>query len=67
MKNFYQFVNEYRVEAVKKMLANPRRKNISIEAIGFDCGFNSKSTFFSVFKSITGMTPAQFKDKKSKK
>lgn len=64
-KNFYQFVNEYRVEAVKKMLSNPRRKNISIEAIGFDCGFNSKSAFFSVFKAITGMTPAQFKEKQS--
>jgi AraC-like DNA-binding protein len=66
-KNFYQFVNEYRVVEVKKMLSNPRKKNISIEAIGFDCGFNSKSTFFSVFKSITGMTPAQFKELKNKK
>ncbi len=61
-KNFYQFVNEYRVEAVKKMLSNPKSNNISIEAIGFDCGFNSKSTFFSVFKGITRMTPAQFKE-----
>lgn len=61
-KNFYQFVNEYRVEAVKKMLSNPGSNNISIEAIGFDCGFNSKSTFFSVFKGITRMTPAQFKE-----
>jgi AraC-like DNA-binding protein len=66
-KNFYQFVNEYRVEAVKKMLSNPRRKNISIEAIGFDCGFNSKSAFFSVFKGISGMTPAQFKEKQFNK
>ena len=66
-KNFYQFVNEYRVSAVKKMLSNPRKKNISIEAIGFDCGFNSKSTFFSVFKSIAGMTPAQFKESRSQK
>ncbi len=60
-KNFYQFVNEYRVEAVKKMLADPKRRHLSIEALGFECGFNSKSTFFSVFKSITGRTPAAFK------
>lgn len=59
-KNFYQFVNEYRVEAVKKMLASPKYKNLSIEAIGFECGFNSKSTFFSVFKQMTGTTPSQW-------
>ena len=58
-KNFFQFVNEYRVEEVKKHLANP--KNLySIEAIGYECGFNSKSTFFSVFKTITGKTPKEF-------
>ncbi|MBK8491549.1 MAG: AraC family transcriptional regulator [Saprospirales bacterium] len=61
-KNFYQFVNEYRVEAVKQMLISPKGRNISIEAIGFDCGFNSKSTFFSVFKSLTETTPAQYQE-----
>ena len=59
-KNFYQFVNEYRVEAVKKMLRSPKYRNLSIEAIGFECGFNSKSTFFSVFKNLTGTTPASY-------
>ena len=59
-KNFYQFVNEYRVEAVKKMLRSPKYRNLSIEAIGFECGFNSKSTFFSVFKNLTGTTPAGY-------
>ncbi|MBN1159224.1 MAG: helix-turn-helix transcriptional regulator [Bacteroidales bacterium] len=61
-KNFYQLVNEYRVEEVKKGLADPRKKHFSIEAIGYDCGFNSKSTFFTVFKNITGYTPSQYKD-----
>jgi len=59
-KNFFQFVNEYRVEAVKKELSNPKNP-YSIEAIGFECGFNSKSTFFSVFKNITGQTPMEYK------
>ena len=59
-KNFYQFVNEYRVEAVKKMLADPKQQHLSIEAVGFECGFNSKSTFFAVFKGLTGTTPAQY-------
>jgi AraC-like DNA-binding protein len=58
-KNFFRFVNEYRVEAVKKKLRNNRR-NFSVEAIGYECGFNSKSTFYTVFKQITGMSPAEF-------
>lgn len=60
-KNFYQFVNEYRVEAVKKMLSDPQYQHLSIEAIGFECGFNSKSAFFSVFKQMTGTTPAKWR------
>lgn len=61
-KNFFQFVNEYRVAEVKKMLADPKLP-WSIEAIGYECGFNSKSTFFTVFKNLTGMTPMQFREK----
>ena len=60
-KNFFQFVNEYRVEAVKQKLTDTSNNKFSIEAIGYDCGFSSKSSFFSVFKNITGQTPLQFK------
>lgn len=62
-KNFYRFVNEYRVDEVRKMLSDPAYNHYSIEAIGYECGFNSKSAFFSVFKDLTGMTPAQYKRK----
>jgi AraC-like DNA-binding protein len=47
------------VEAVKKKLKHNKR-NYSVEVIGYECGFNSKSTFYTVFKQITGMTPAEF-------
>lgn len=58
--NFFQFVNHYRVEEVKAMLRDP--KNLwSIEAIGYECGFSSKSSFFTTFKKITGITPARFR------
>jgi AraC-like DNA-binding protein len=57
--NFFQFINGYRVEAVKKMLAKDGDK-YSIEAIGYDCGFSSKSVFFAVFKKETGMTPKEY-------
>lgn len=53
--NFYRYVNAFRVEAVKQLLKE--RPDYSVEAIGFDCGFNSKSSFFKVFKQLTGDTP----------
>jgi AraC-like DNA-binding protein len=61
-KNFFQFVNEFRVEATKQKLADPNNDKFSLEAIGYDCGFSSKSSFFSVFKNISGQTPMQFKN-----
>jgi len=60
--NFFQIVNYYRVEAVKMMLSNPRNK-FSIEAIGYECGFTSKSSFYTVFKNMTGETPVSFRNK----
>jgi AraC-like DNA-binding protein len=64
--NFFQFVNGYRIEAVKAMLADKKNK-YSIEAIGYECGFNSKSTFFTVFKNLTGQTPQEYKNSLSSK
>jgi AraC-like DNA-binding protein len=60
-KNFYQFVNEYRIQEVKLKLADPAFAHFSIDAIGFECWFNSKSSFYAVFKNATGMTPSQYK------
>ena len=58
-KNFFEFVNEYRVECVKKKMIDPDYSNFSLLGIALDCGFNSKSSFNSVFKKITGLTPSQ--------
>lgn len=60
-KNFYRFVNEYRVNEVKEKLFDPEFSHYSIDAIGYECGFNSKSSFYAVFKNTTGKTPTQFK------
>jgi len=60
-KNFYTFVNEYRVDAVKIMLLNNKYHNYTLTSIGYECGFNSKSSFHSVFKMFTGYTPSKYK------
>jgi len=60
-RNFYQFVNDYRIERVKQKLVDPGFRKYSIDAIGFECGFKSKSTFYDVFKKYTGLTPSQFR------
>lgn len=59
-KNFYYFINEYRVEEVKRRLHDPKHKNLTILAIAYDSGFNSKSAFNTVFKEMTGKTPSQY-------
>lgn len=59
-KNFNDFVNEYRVEAVKKMLKDPSNSHYSLLGIGLECGFNSKSTFNRAFKKTTGLAPGDF-------
>ena len=60
-KNFFEFINFYRVESVKQKLLDDDYKNYTIMGIATECGFNSKSTFYSVFKKFTGETPSAFK------
>jgi AraC-like DNA-binding protein len=56
-KNFYQFINEYRVREVIDKFKNPEFNSHSLLRIAMDSGFNSKSTFNHVFKKMTGMSP----------
>ncbi len=59
-KNFYTLVNEYRIEEVKKRMVDPSFKHLTILAIAYDAGFNSKSSFNTIFKQKTGMTPSEY-------
>ncbi len=59
-KNFYNLVNDYRVEEVKKRMVDPKYRHLTILAIAYDAGFNAKSSFNTVFKEKTGMTPSEY-------
>lgn len=61
--NFFDFINHYRVEEVKRKISNPAFDHLSILGIAFECGFNTKSAFNRVFKKFTGLTPSEFKKK----
>jgi AraC-like DNA-binding protein len=56
-KNFFDFVNEYRVNYFISLLQNPKNKQYTLLSLGFESGFNSKSTFNVAFKKVTGKTP----------
>lgn len=60
-KNFYDFVNHYRVEECKRQILDPENKHLKIQVIGENCGFSSKSSFYQVFRKFTGMTPTEFR------
>ncbi|MCD6346135.1 MAG: helix-turn-helix transcriptional regulator, partial [Bacteroidales bacterium] len=65
-KNLYTFINEYRVQEFENRIHNTENQNFTILAVAMDCGFNSKSTFNSVYKKITGHTPTDYLKKKPK-
>ncbi len=57
-KSFNQYINEHRICYAKELLHTS--DHLTLEAIGYECGFNSKSTFYSTFKKMTGLTPSKF-------
>ena len=60
-KSFYDLINGYRIEEAKRLLLDPNNNNYTILSVGFEAGFNSKTTFNTVFKKFTGLTPTEFR------
>lgn len=58
--NFYNFVNRYRVEQVKRFMADPTMQHFSLLGLALEAGFKSKSTFNLIFKRFTGLTPSEY-------
>lgn len=59
-KNFYDYVNELRVEEFKRRVALPETRNLTLLAVAFECGFNSKSSFNRYFKKVTNTSPSDY-------
>lgn len=62
-RNFFTFINEYRVKEVIERFSDPKFNHYTILAIAFDAGFNSKTTFNTIFKNQTSLTPSEFREK----
>ena len=59
-RNFFAFVNEFRIAEFKRLAAAGRLADQTILSVALEAGFNSKSTFNAAFKKLAGCTPAQY-------
>ena len=64
-RNFFKFISQQRIEEAKKMLLDPHYQPFNVLEIALEVGFNSVSTFNSLFKKQTGLTPSEFRKKNS--
>jgi AraC-like DNA-binding protein len=62
-KNFFEFINYYRVEQAKELLTSQRYQEHTMLDLMADAGFNSKSAFNRFFKKFVGMTPTEYRQK----
>jgi AraC-like DNA-binding protein len=59
-KNFYHFINGYRIEECKRFLEDSKEDSVNMLGIAYDSGFNSKTTFNTAFKAYTGVSPTEY-------
>lgn len=60
-KNFPDFINEYRINEAKRLLDSEQSEKMTLETIGYECGFGSKSSFNKAFKKFTNHTPSAYR------
>lgn len=64
-RNFFDYVNAYRIEELKKKLEDTAFNHIKLEELAYMCGFNSKAAYQRAFKKHTNMTPTEYKNIRS--
>ena len=63
-QNFYDFINRFRIKEASRLLTNPPDEKTTIQEIFYEVGFQSKSSFNTLFKKYTGLTPREFRKKR---
>ncbi|MDO3380903.1 AraC family transcriptional regulator [Gilvimarinus algae] len=63
-KNFMEFINDYRIQDAKVLLADD--PDVNVLQLAFEVGFNSKTAFYEAFRRVTGSTPSQYRRSISK-
>ena len=58
-ENYYEFINRYRLEEFKRLIAEGAYKRFTLTALSEQCGFK-KSSFFSTFRKVEGVTPTEY-------
>ena len=59
--NFNTYINKLRINyIVEKLKTDPNFMNYKISYLAENCGFSSHSSFATIFKSITGISPVKF-------
>ncbi len=59
-KNYYDYINEYRVAEFKQMVSAGDTSRYTLTAMSERCGFSSRASFFRHFKKFTGITPSEY-------
>lgn len=65
-ENFFYFINKYRVQKAEALLMDPENDHLNMLAIGYEAGFNSKTSFNTTFKKMTSYTPSEYKKNRSR-
>ena len=60
--NFYEFVNNYRVNELKSLLGDSEKKHIKMIELAYEAGFNSKASYNRIFKQLAAQTPTEYKE-----
>ncbi|MCF6271478.1 MAG: helix-turn-helix domain-containing protein [Melioribacteraceae bacterium] len=59
-QTFFDFINKYRIEEFKKQCSLGDNKHLSILGIAYNCGFNSKASFYRAFKKFEQISPSSY-------
>ena len=60
-QNFFDFINSFRIEEAKRILTESKDPKLTVLEVMYQSGFNSKSSFNTLFKKKTGVTPSEFR------